>query len=109
MKIAPVLEINRSYEERVSNLVRVYSQHGLSALIEATLRIKKRLGPQRTNQAITAIEQSDWANACKAMLDYYDRCYDHELSQASQLETVDLSGLNPTEATKKLEKLDLVD
>ncbi|MFM8966473.1 MAG: hypothetical protein ACKOGI_00550 [Vulcanococcus sp.] len=36
-------------------------------------------GPQRTAAALEAIDQGDWAGAARQMLDYYDRCYDHEL------------------------------
>ena len=49
------------------------------ALAEATERISRRLGPQRTQQALDAIRREDWAEACRATLDYYDRCYDREL------------------------------
>ncbi len=81
MQRAPVVELQRPLEERVERLVVVYGDQGQEALREATSRIARRLGPQRTATALEAIERSDWAEACRQMLDYYDRCYDHELAK----------------------------
>ncbi len=91
MKEAPILEITRSDEERVENLVNVYSQCGLENLSIATERISRRLGPQRTSEALQAIACKDWRQACLAMLDYYDRCYEFELSKAKRITRIDLS------------------
>ncbi len=102
MKQAPVLEISRSKEERINNLVDVYSVHNKESLELATTRISRRLGPQRTKEAIQAIENSEWGKACDAMLDYYDRCYEHELAKSPQRKTIDISGLSSDLAAAKL-------
>ena len=102
MKKAPTIEILRNEEERVHNLVRVYSQSPQSELKDAVIRISKRLGPQRTKEAILGIERKDWAKACKAMLDYYDRCYDYELNKNKNLNSIDLSGLNLKSSLNKI-------
>ncbi len=108
MQNAPVLEITRSIEERVSQLVKVYGDKGSEKLKEATMRISRRLGPQRTKVAIDAISKANWADACKAILDYYDRCYEYELKTAVKLRSIDISGLNIEESTIKLIKSGLV-
>ena len=108
MQMAPVLEINRSLDERVTQLVDVYGQHGRESLQEATQRISRRLGPQRTRQALDAIALENWDQACRAMLDYYDRCYDYELSRTHQRQSVDLCGLNTTKAAEMLIERELV-
>ncbi len=92
MQQAPVLEIRRSLSERIDQLVEVYACQDADELLRATERIHRRLGPQRTQQAIEAIRNQRWRDACRAMLDYYDRCYDHELNQASTTSHVDLNG-----------------
>ena len=102
MKEAPVLEIDRNKEERIYNLVGVYSVHKKEALQLATTRISRRLGPQRTKEALQAIENGEWGKACSAMLDYYDRCYDHELAKSPQRKTIDISGLTSDLAAAKL-------
>jgi len=84
MRAAPVVEIERPLETRVSQLVEVYGCQGQQPLRLATERIARRLGPQRTAAALAAIDCGDWAGACRQMLDYYDRCYDHDLSSRDQ-------------------------
>ena len=91
---APILEIIKTTDERVDNLVKVYSQNPQNELKEAVNRISKRLGPQRTKEAIIAIEKKEWSKACRAMLDYYDRCYEYELEKTKNINSIDLSGLN---------------
>jgi tRNA 2-selenouridine synthase len=81
MQAAPVLELRRPLEWRVRQLVAVYGIQAPAELTAATERIGRRLGPQRTRQALEAIARCDWAEACRQMLDYYDRCYDHELAR----------------------------
>ena len=81
MQRAPALEITRSLAERLDRLVAVYGPQGQEPLRQATERIARRLGPQRTRAALEAIDRCDWPEACRQMLDYYDRCYDHELAQ----------------------------
>ena len=78
MQGAPRLELRRPLEERVRRLVTVYGAQDGAALAEATGRIARRLGPARTRAALEAIAEADWPTACRQMLDYYDRCYDHE-------------------------------
>ena len=57
MKKAPILEIIKDKNERVENLVKVYSQNSQTELQDAVNRINKRLGPQRTKEALTAIKK----------------------------------------------------
>ena len=108
MSAAPVLEIQRNLDDRVRQLVQVYGEQGAEGLGEATLRISRRLGPQRTKQAMDAIAVADWDTACRAMLDYYDRCYDHELSRSPQRQSIDISGLSADEAAGILTERGLI-
>ena len=94
MKKAPIIEIIKKKNERVNNLVNVYSQNSQNELKEAVSRISKRLGPQRTKEALLAIEDKEWSKACKAMLDYYDKCYEYELEKTKNINSIDLSGLS---------------
>ena len=94
MKKAPVLEIIKSKAERVKNLVNLYSQNSQHELKDAVNRISKRLGPQRTKEALTAIDKKEWSKACEAMLDYYDKCYEYELKKTNNINSVDLNGLS---------------
>lgn len=101
---APVVEIHRCLEERVQKLVADYGNLGQAPLRQATERIARRLGPQRTALALAAIDQQDWPGACRQMLDYYDRCYDHDLQRRPQqpLRRFDLTGFSQSEAAQLL-------
>lgn len=109
MKAAPVLEIQRGLDERVAQLVAVYGVQEPQALAAATERISRRLGPQRTAQALDAIARNDWACACRAMLDYYDRCYDHELSRTPSRQSLDIGGLTADRAAAQMISSGLVE
>ncbi len=107
MKQAPVLEVRRPLEERLRLLVAIYGDHDRAALAEATRRISRRLGPQRTAIALEALERGDCAAAFLPMLDYYDRCYEHDLSSHART-AVDLGDLPPGEAAALLMERGLV-
>jgi tRNA 2-selenouridine synthase len=108
MQQAPLLEIQRPLAERLEQLVTVYGNQSASALREATERIARRLGPQRTAAALEAIDRSDWGDAARQMLDYYDRCYDHELARHGEgdrrrlLGSHQLGGLSAEGAAQQL-------
>ena len=71
------------------------------------LEIRRPL-EERTAAALVAIEQHQWGEAARQMLDYYDRCYDHELQrhgstdQQRLLGHEDLAGLSPETAADQL-------
>jgi tRNA 2-selenouridine synthase len=108
MRAAPLLEVRRPLEARVAHLVALYGVQNPQGLMEATQRIARRLGPQRTAEALAAIAAGDRAAACRPMLDYYDRCYDHELSRHPQVATVELGDLDPEAAAALLLERGLV-
>ena len=108
MRNAPVLQIVRIKEERIKELVDGYSKYPKDEIKEAIIRIKNRLGPQRTKVALEAINLRKWEIACSAILDYYDRCYEHQLSKVENLTTIDISSMEHNEAAKLLIKKGLV-
>ena len=102
MKNAPIIEIVKTKNERVANLVNLYSLNSQTELKDAVNRISKRLGPQRTKEALTAIEKKQWSKACEAMLDYYDKCYEYELKKTKNINSINLSGLNLKSSLNKI-------
>jgi tRNA 2-selenouridine synthase len=101
MKAAPVLEVQRPLEQRLAHLVAIYGQQDPDAVAEATRRIAKRLGPQRTASALEAIANGEAAEACRQMLEYYDRCYDHDLNGRC-VAAVELGEQSPEQAAAHL-------
>ncbi len=104
MRAAPVTFIDLPKEKRVSRLVAEYANidHGL--LVEATERIKKRLGGKVTKDALDALVRHDYATVADLTLDYYDKAYLHGLSQrnTATIQTIETSEDNPEETAKRL-------
>lgn len=107
MKAAPLLEVRRPLPTRLQNLVAIYGQQDPGALIEATRRISKRIGPQRTAAAVEAITAGAMEKACALMLDYYDRCYDSDTA-AHAAQAVELGDRTAQESAQMLRERDLV-
>ncbi len=103
MKTAPLLEVRRPLEVRLNHLVAIYGHQDREALVEATQRISKRLGPQRTAIAVEAIRLGQMELACRQMLDYYDRCYDKDTA-AHRATAVDLGERSAAEGSEHLLK-----
>ena len=107
MQQAPVVVLQRPTQERVAALVDVYGPQDIGGLLDATERLQRRLGPQRTLEATTCIRNGDLPGACRVILEYYDRCYDHELSRRPPpLATIEVAGFAPRQVAEQLLALD---
>ena len=104
MKTAERIEIKKSESNRLEELIKTYSIFEEKDLIEAVLRIKKRLGPQRTTIAIESIKNKDWKSVCKSVLEYYDKCYDYEKTGKNNIKTLDMTDIFDDQTTLRLIK-----
>ena len=103
MAAANALEIVRSEAERLEILVGIYGQAEPDDLVEATERLRKRLGGQRTQAAIEHIKRGELTAAAAIILTYYDRAYRHDLLRRGQnIPTVTVSGMSPLQAARTL-------
>ncbi len=75
MKSASFFEITRPIEVRLDILTEMYGQTDPIDLIKATKRIAQRLGGLRATAAIDLINKNEIRDACRLILDYYDRSY----------------------------------
>ncbi len=91
MKHSRRIEILRSESNRLDELIDTYSVFKKEELQEAVLRIKKRLGPQRTKTALESINNERWDLVCKSVLDYYDKCYEYEKVGKTNVKILDLT------------------
>ena len=91
MKASRRIEILRSESNRLDELIDTYSVFKKEELQEAVLRIKKRLGPQRTKIALESINNERWDLVCKSVLDYYDKCYEYEKVGKTNIKILDLT------------------
>ncbi len=94
MKNSRRIEILRSESNRLDELIETYSVFKKDELKDSVLRIKKRLGPQRTKIALESIDNEKWDLVCKSVLDYYDRCYEYEKVGMENITLLDLTDKN---------------
>lgn len=80
MRNSPIIYLDVPFEKRVKYLAKEYGKFDPDDLVEATLRIEKRLGSLETKNACIAIRENRMEDACKIILRYYDKAYDHGLS-----------------------------
>jgi len=91
MKCSRRIEILRSESNRLDELINTYSFFKKEELKESVLRIKKRLGPQRTKIALESINNEKWDLVCRSVLDYYDKCYEYEKVGKKDIKLLDLT------------------
>jgi len=81
---APLAFIEVALERRVDRLVKEYGEHDPVDLVASFEAIRKRLGHERTDQALRAIDEGDLSTACQEALAYYDRCYQYGLERRNE-------------------------
>ena len=72
---APAIELEVPIEQRIEILNGQYGILDSDFLQEATLKIKKRLGPDQTSAAIEDIRRGDMRSFIRRVLVYYDKAY----------------------------------
>ena len=102
MKNSRRIEIIRSESNRLDELIDTYSVFKKEELQESVLRIKKRLGPQRTKIALESINNEKWDLVCRSVLDYYDKCYEFEKVGKTNIKLLDLTDKKYDESILKL-------
>ncbi|MGM0439553.1 MAG: tRNA 2-selenouridine(34) synthase MnmH [Chlamydiota bacterium] len=103
MQSAPLYFLERPLQERIAHIHQLYGHIPADDLVEATMRIKKRLGGLRTQEACQAFREGPFEKAVELILQYYDKTYRHCLSnRASKVTTFPLDNLPPIESAQKL-------
>ena len=93
MRNVPIFNIKVPLESRIAFLVEEYGQLDKEFLVECTTRIGKRLGPEQTKNAVTAINEGRMADFIRQVLVYYDKTYQTGLSKRSPEKVYTLDGL----------------
>jgi tRNA 2-selenouridine synthase len=103
MMAAPIWQIERSRSERLDILTPIYGVLPTAELVAATQRIARKLGGEKTNQAIIQIEAGNLRPAIDLVLDYYDKCYQYDLDRRGVIvHPVDAIGLSDIEVADRL-------
>jgi tRNA 2-selenouridine synthase len=96
------LEVERSV--RVDRLVEEYAGYDPSELAGAIVKIRQRLGPDRTHEALSMLHKGDFLRVAGIMLDYYDKAYRFSLGRRKQDEifTIRVTRFEPSEIARQL-------
>ena len=97
LRSAPVLELERTEEDRIAHLLSMYGEADEEALVQAFERIRTKLGGQHANAAVAHVLEGNLAEAARIALVYYDKTYRHGLDKREQMRAVQAFGLNPAE------------
>jgi tRNA 2-selenouridine synthase len=75
MQLNPTIVLLMDIKTRLPRLIEEYSFYDRDELEASVMRISKRLGADRAQEAIEAIRHSDFARAIEIVLHYYDKAY----------------------------------
>ena len=81
MQETPVIILKMDIKTRLPRLLDEYSAYPPDDLKMSVMKISKRLGGDKTNDAIKAVEDSDFAKAIEIVLYYYDKTYLYSLQK----------------------------
>jgi tRNA 2-selenouridine synthase len=84
MKNAPAVVLLMDLKIRLPRLMKEYSGYDPEILKTLILKIGKRLGGDKTRDAVNAIEKGNTADAIELILSYYDKAYLYGLKQKDE-------------------------
>jgi tRNA 2-selenouridine synthase len=84
MQSCPTIVLMMDIEKRLPRLIEEYSAYPADLLIESINRISKRIGGDNALDAISAVEQGDFAKAIGITLKYYDKTYLYSIRNKPQ-------------------------
>lgn len=85
MRQQPVWFLDIPFEARLFHIVQEYGQLDRERLVNAIIRIRKRLGGLETREAINALVEDRIEDSFRILLRYYDKWYDKGLHNRTDL------------------------
>lgn len=85
MRNSPVIFLEIPFEERLNYLEQEYGKFEMEKLVNAVLRIKKRLGGLETKTAINFLLENNHKECFRILLAYYDKWYGKALLNRDNL------------------------
>ena len=81
MKKAPLYFLNIPFDQRIDHLMKSYGTFEANQLLKATAKLERRLGLENKKIVEDLIANDRIRDACKILLRYYDKSYEHGLSK----------------------------
>jgi tRNA 2-selenouridine synthase len=105
MRDAPLYFLDIPFEERLGNIVKEYGSISQEQLINAIIRIKKRLGGLETKTAINALLENDTRTAFAVLLKYYDKHYGKALNSREDSAKMNMIPCDEVDVAGNMNKL----
>ena len=106
MRSMPVYFLEIPFEQRLDYIIANYALNDKEKLVNAIIRIQKRLGPLETKTAIGFLLEDNYKACFEILLCYYDKLYNKSLFQredlTSLLNKISCSSIDIISNTKKL-------
>lgn len=102
----PIFFLDIPFEERLENIIKEYGKLDREKLVNAIIRIKKRLGGLETKLAINFLIEDNIKESFKILLKYYDKSYikslDKKNNVANSMEVIPCKKVDKTENMNRL-------
>ena len=106
IRAASLYFIDIDFETRLEFILSYYGKFNKEALINAILRIQKRLGPNETKTTVNFILENNIKDAFRILLQYYDKTYFKSLQNREELRSqMKKISLTSTDATTNYQLL----
>lgn len=106
LRQAPVFFIDVPFNQRLDYIVKEYGWIETEKMVNAIIRIKKRLGGLETKTAVNCLLEGDTVGSFEVLLKYYDKHYKKGLNNreelASLLTVISCENLDHSNNTKEL-------
>lgn len=107
MRQSPLLFAELPFEQRLDYIVKDYGKGDIEKLVNAIIRIQKRLGGLEAKNAIQHLLEGDLRSCFGILLRYYDKWYLkslplHRPQLAQTQQTVPLQGTRPADHARQL-------
>jgi tRNA 2-selenouridine synthase len=99
-----LIHMQVSKAERIERILEEYGKFPVKDLAEATTKIRKRMGPQHADEAISLLQLGNRAGWLNLVLDYYDKlyAYGNTLREKDKILTVDVAGCTANARAEKI-------
>jgi tRNA 2-selenouridine synthase len=88
MRNAPLYFVDIPFEQRLDNICHWYGKQDMQKMIEAIIRIQKRLGGLETKTAIQLMQDGNIKESFRILLTYYDKYYNKSLQNRPDTDAV---------------------
>jgi tRNA 2-selenouridine synthase len=109
MRKAPIYFLDIPFEERLQNIAVEYGKIEKEKLVNAIMRIQRRLGGLDTKNAINFLLEGNIKECFRILLKYYDKFYERSLHNRENLQAllhpIQCSNTNTIENTRKILEL----